>query len=97
MNIEIPVFRIREDNINSKKKKSSLIMAKTNFMKNGQTFKTNKNKPGLSSGKGYKLRPKDKVFKKKYQGKYFKYDEVGHKYSKCRLPKKNDKKKANVI
>lgn len=64
-------------------------------MKHGQSSKTYKNKFGPSSGKKTKHGPKGEISKKKFQGKCFNCDKVGHKFSECRLPKK--KKEANVV
>lgn len=64
-------------------------------MEHGQTSKNCKNKSGLSGGKMTKQGPKCGISKKKFQGKYFNCDKVGHKSSECILPKK--KEKANVV
>ena len=49
-------------------------------------------------GKGGKLRPKGGISKKqKFQGKCFNCGKQGHKFSYCRLPKRNKPNEGNVI
>ena len=60
----------------------------------GQSSKFKKNK----LGKETELRPKGEISKKKkFQGKCFKFDKVGHKSADCRLPEKKNNQEANVI
>ncbi|KAL2454550.1 Retrovirus-related Pol polyprotein from transposon TNT 1-94 [Abeliophyllum distichum] len=59
----------------------------------GQSSKENKNK----FVKGPKLGPKGGVSKKKFLEKYYNCDKVGHKSSKCTLPKRNNKKETNIV
>ena len=52
----------------------------------------------LRSYKGSKLGPKGGVSKKqKFLGKFFNCGKQGHKFSDCRLPKRNKPKEANVV
>ncbi|KAL2462228.1 CCHC-type domain-containing protein [Abeliophyllum distichum] len=71
-------------------------MAKANVVEHGQNSKTNKSKFGMS-GKWTKMDPKGGVFKKKFLEKYHNCDKVGHRSLECRLSKRNNKKKANVV
>ncbi|KAL2503938.1 Uncharacterized protein Adt_19559 [Abeliophyllum distichum] len=59
----------------------------------GQNSKTNKNK----FGKGPKVGPKGGVSNKKFLRKCYNCDGVGHRSSECTLPKRNNKKEANVV
>ena len=70
-----------------------MFVAKENLVEHGQSS-TKKNQ----SNKGPKIGPKGGVSKKqKCQGKCFNCDKIGHKSSKCRLPKKNKNHEANVV
>ncbi|XP_022888917.1 uncharacterized protein LOC111404326 [Olea europaea var. sylvestris] len=97
MNVEELVVRlqIEEDNKSSEKKWFNHGVAKANVVELGQSSKNYKNKSGSSAGKRTKQGPKGGIVKKKFQGKCFNCDKVGHKFSECRLPKKN--KEANVV
>ena len=69
--------------------------AKAKFLEHGQSSKFKK---GNNKGKDTKLGPKGGVSKKqKFLGKCFNCGKQGHKYSDCRLPKRNKPKEANVI
>ena len=98
MSIEDLVIRLRieEGNKGSEKKMAhNPNEAKANFVEHGQGSKFKK---GNNKGKGTKLGPKGGVFKKKkFIEKCFNCGKHGHKYSDCRLPKKNKLKEANVV
>ncbi|KAL5564037.1 hypothetical protein UlMin_033784 [Ulmus minor] len=87
-------LRIEEDNRCSEKKEYNLSVAKANVVELGQNSKFKKNK----SNKRHKLGPKGGVSKKqKFQGRCFNCDKIGHKSSRCRLPKKNKNPEANGL
>ena len=65
--------------------------AKANFVEHGQGSKFKK---ANNKGKGSKLRISKK---QKFQGKCFNCGKQGHKYSDCRLQKRNKPKEANVV
>ena len=89
-------LRIEEDNRGSEKKMAhNANEAKANFVEHGQSSKFKK---GNNKGKCNKLGPKGGVSKKqKFLGKCFNYGKQGHRFSDCRLPKRNKPKEANVI
>lgn len=93
MNVEVLIVRLRikEDNKSFKKKWFNPGVAKANVVEHGQSNKTYKNKFGPSGGKRTKQGSKCGISKKKFQGKYFNCDKVGHKSSECRLLKKKTK------
>lgn len=97
MNVEELIVRLRieEDNKSFEKKWFNPGAAKANIVEHGQGSKNYKIKVGPSGGKGIKLGPKGGIPKKKFQGKCFNCDKVGHKFSEYRLPKK--KKEVNVV
>lgn len=97
MNVEELIVRLRieENNKGSEKKWFSPDVAKANVVEHGQSSKAYTSKAGSSGGKGTKQGLKGGISKKKFQGKCFNCDKVGHKSSECRMPKK--KKEANMV
>ncbi|KAL2519358.1 Retrovirus-related Pol polyprotein from transposon TNT 1-94 [Abeliophyllum distichum] len=96
MNIEELIVRLRiEEDNKSSERGFNLVVAKANVVEHGQSSKINKNKYGTSGGKGPKFGPKGGISKKKFQGKCFNYDKIGHKSTECCLPKK--KKEVNMV
>ena len=77
-----------------KKGDHTSIAVKANFMELGKGSKTKKH----NKGKGSKLGPKGRVSKKQnFLRKCFNCGKQGHKYSDCKLPKRNKPKEANVV
>ncbi|XP_074560084.1 uncharacterized protein LOC141816146, partial [Curcuma longa] len=89
MNIEELIVRLRieEDNRSSDKRSFTQSMVKANVVEHGEGSKRKKSKYS-------KMEPKGGISKKKFTGKCFNCDRVGHKSSDCRKPKK--KHEANV-
>ncbi|XP_074579060.1 uncharacterized protein LOC141835562 [Curcuma longa] len=89
MNVEDLIVRLRieEDNKSSERKMFSQATIKANVVEHGQSSK-------WKNSKSFKIGPKGGVSKKKFSGKCFNCDRVGHKSSECRKPKK--KQEANL-
>ncbi|XP_074569769.1 uncharacterized protein LOC141826428 [Curcuma longa] len=89
MNVEDLIVRLRieEDNKSSERKIFSQATEKANVVEHGQSSK-------WKNSKSSKIGPRGGVSKKKFSGKCFNCDRVGHKSSECRKPKK--KQEANL-
>ncbi|XP_074573500.1 uncharacterized protein LOC141829924 [Curcuma longa] len=88
MNIEELIVRLRieEDNRSSDKRSFSQATVKANVIEHGQNSK-------WKNSKSSKMGPRGGV-SKKFSGKCFNCDRIGHKSSECRKPKK--KQEANM-
>ncbi|XP_073280657.1 uncharacterized protein [Primulina huaijiensis] len=93
MNVEelIVGLRIEEDNKSSERRLFSPTAAKANVVEHGQSSK----KSTFSSSKRLNLGPKGGISKKKFSGKCYNCDGMGHKASECKKPKRN--REANVV
>ena len=91
------VVRLRikgDEKWSDKKGAHTSTEVKANFVELGKGSKTKKH----NKGKGSKLGPKGRVSKKQnFLRKCFNCGKQGHKYSDCKLPKRNKPKEANVV
>ncbi|KZV28531.1 hypothetical protein F511_31442 [Dorcoceras hygrometricum] len=88
MNVEELIVRllIEEDKRNSERRFFTPNVAKVNVVEHSQKYNA-KRKPGLS-GRNSKLREREDKFKKKFVGKCYNCDGMGHKASDCNKPKR---------
>ncbi|KZV27254.1 hypothetical protein F511_04707 [Dorcoceras hygrometricum] len=95
MNVEELIVRLRieEDNRNIERRLFTLNVAKANVVEHGDKYNA-KRKP-RSSGKDSKLGAKKGTFKKKFVGKCYNCDGMGHKASDCKKPKRA--REANTV
>ncbi|KZV16328.1 hypothetical protein F511_27147 [Dorcoceras hygrometricum] len=95
MNVEEPIVRLRieEDNRNSERRFFTPNVAKANVVEHGNKYNA-KRKP-RPSGKDSKLGARKGTFKKKFVGKCYNCDGMGHKASDCKKPKRA--RKANIV
>ncbi|KAK9052408.1 hypothetical protein SSX86_029037 [Deinandra increscens subsp. villosa] len=93
-------LRIEEDNKLAQKKSDVPEQAKANIVEYGQSSKGNKNRGRAekkNKGKGFNLKPKGGVAKKKFDGKCYNCDKPGHRANECRQPKKDVSRQANMV
>ncbi|KZV24436.1 hypothetical protein F511_24231 [Dorcoceras hygrometricum] len=95
MNVEELIVRLRneEDNRNSERRFFTPNVAKANVVEHGDKYNA-KRKP-RPSGKDSKLGAKKGTFKKKFVGKCYNCDGMGHKASDCKKPKRA--REANTV
>ena len=84
-------LRIEEDNRGSEKRASQSVEARANVVE----LQPKNNKKRKNASEGSKQGPKQK-FVKKFKGKCFNCDKMGHKSQDCRS-KKKDPKEANLV
>ncbi|XP_071694471.1 uncharacterized protein [Rutidosis leptorrhynchoides] len=93
-------LRIEEDNKVALKRSITPVSAKVNIVEHGQSSKGSKSKGKTeksNKGKGFKFGPKGGVAKKKFSGKCFNCDQLGHRADQCTKPKKYTSKQANMV
>ncbi|KZV54798.1 hypothetical protein F511_04420 [Dorcoceras hygrometricum] len=95
MNVEELIIRLRieEDNRNSERRLFTPNFAKANVVEHGDKYNA-KRKP-RPSGKDSKLGARKGTFKKKFVGKCYNCDGMGHKASDCKKPKRA--REANTV
>ncbi|XP_075499434.1 uncharacterized protein LOC142537833 [Primulina tabacum] len=94
MNVEELIVRLRieEDNKSSERRLFSPVAAKANVVEHSQS---SKKRPFSSSNRKLNMGPKGGVSKKKFSGKCYNCDGMGHKASDCKKPKRN--REVNVV
>ncbi|XP_075499179.1 uncharacterized protein LOC142537556 [Primulina tabacum] len=94
MNVEELIVRLRieEDNKSSERRLFSPVAAKANVVEHGQS---SKKKHFFSSNKRLIMGPKGGISKKKFFGKCYNCDGMGHKVSECKKSKRN--REVNVV
>ncbi|XP_073024331.1 uncharacterized protein [Primulina eburnea] len=94
MNVEELIVRLRieEDNKGSERRLFSPVSAKANVVEHDQS---SKKRTFSSSNKRLNMGPKGGVSKKKFSGKCYNCDGMGHKAYECKKPRRN--REVNVV